>query len=56
MTDCYYAEEWPQQLGKLLGESRKPYLDSVIDSGGGDILGQTGALLKHGGKLVCYGM
>jgi hypothetical protein len=56
MANGHYAEDWPQHLGKLLGESHKPYLDSVIDSGGGDILGQTGALLKYGGKVICYGM
>ena len=31
-------------------------LDAVIDSGGGDILGQISNYLKQGGKVVCYGM
>ena len=32
------------------------FLDSVIDSAGGDIMKQTLKLLKSGGKVVCYGM
>lgn len=31
-------------------------LDAVIDSAGGDIMGQTGKILKLGGRVVCYGM
>ena len=31
-------------------------LDVVIDSGGGNIMAQTGRILKHGGSVVCYGM
>ena len=31
-------------------------LDAVIDSGGGNILGQISNYLKQGGKVVCYGM
>lgn len=31
-------------------------LDAIIDSAGGDILGQTVRLLNNGAKVVCYGM
>ncbi len=31
-------------------------LDAIIDSAGGDIMGQTGKILKLGGRVVCYGM
>lgn len=31
-------------------------LDAVIDSGGGDIMGQVNRVLKPGGKVVVYGM
>ena len=31
-------------------------LDAIIDSGGGDIMGQAGKILKQGGRVVCYGM
>ena len=31
-------------------------LDVVIDSGGGEIMIQTSKILKHGGKVICYGM
>lgn len=31
-------------------------LDAMIDSAGGDILGQTVRLLNNGAKVVCYGM
>ncbi|KAF9014298.1 hypothetical protein BDQ17DRAFT_1342466 [Cyathus striatus] len=31
-------------------------LDAVIDSGGGDIMGQISKYLKQGGRVVCYGM
>jgi NADPH:quinone reductase-like Zn-dependent oxidoreductase len=55
-ADAWDAEEWPVELGNLLKKTGRPYLDAVIDSGGGDILGQTSKLLKAGGKLVCYGM
>ena len=31
-------------------------LDAIIDSAGGDIMGQAGKILKQGGRVVCYGM
>lgn len=49
-----HSEEWPAQLGALLGKNTE--LDVVIDSGGGEIMMQTNKLLKHGGRVVCYGM
>jgi len=51
----YKSGSWPSELGKLLKE-RNATLDAVIDSAGGDILGQTSRLLRAGGKVVCYGM
>ena len=32
------------------------YLDAVIDSSGGDIIGHVARLLKHGGIISIYGM
>lgn len=54
----YTAKDWPARLAKLLQEHGRGELDSVIDGGGGDILGMLGkpGLLKFGGKVVCYGM
>jgi len=31
-------------------------IDAIIDSAGGDIMGQAGKYLKQGGRVVCYGM
>jgi NADPH:quinone reductase-like Zn-dependent oxidoreductase len=45
---------WPKTLASLLPPSR-PYLDAVIDSGGGPIANQVTRLLKHGGVIACYG-
>ncbi|KAG6872132.1 hypothetical protein C0995_012669 [Termitomyces sp. Mi166 len=50
----YKDKKWPSQLGALLGKGRE--LDVVIDSGGGEIMMQTNKILKHGGRVVCYGM
>lgn len=47
--------DWPKQLASLLPSSR-PYLDAVIDSGGGSICSQVSRILKNGGSVVCYGM
>jgi NADPH:quinone reductase-like Zn-dependent oxidoreductase len=51
-------DDWPTQIAVLLKKDTKGsgLLDAVIDSGGGDIMGQTGKFLKHGGRVVCYGM
>lgn len=40
-------------------ESGRPediLLNSVIDSGGGDIMSKVGRVLRRGGKVVVYGM
>ena len=51
------AEDWPGQLAKLLAKrGGSVLLDAVIDSGGGDIMGQVNKILKPGGKVVVYGM
>ena len=52
-----FQESWPTQIGALLAKEKKgTMLDTIIDSGGGDIMVQTGRLLKQGGRVVCYGM
>lgn len=57
------TETWPTKLGALLKEHSKgsrnlddALLSAVIDSGGGDIMGQTSKFLKGGGRVVIYGM
>ena len=54
----YKNQDWSVQLGKLLAQNggKGAQLDAVIDSGGGDLMGQVGKLLKAGGKVVVYGM
>lgn len=54
----YKSKDWPAQLGKLLvkNSGKGALLSAVIDSGGGDIMGQVGKILKPGGKVVVYGM
>ena len=54
----YKNKDWPVQLGKQLvqGGGKAAQLDAVIDSGGGDLMGQVGKMLKAGGKVVVYGM
>ncbi len=51
----YTNDEWPKELAKLL-PAEQPYLDSVIDGAGGDIVVRTIPLLKPGGVISCYGM
>ncbi|KAM0750851.1 NAD(P)-binding protein [Meredithblackwellia eburnea MCA 4105] len=51
----YKDAQWAKTLSTLLPKSR-PYLDAVIDSGGGAIVSQTVKLLKAGGVVSCYGM
>lgn len=49
--------DWPASLAELLtkaGGSSK--IQAIIDSAGGDIIGQTGRLLDYGARVVCYGM
>ncbi|TFK20539.1 NAD(P)-binding protein [Coprinopsis marcescibilis] len=53
----YKDANWPAEIHAQLQKERKGgVLDSVIDSGGGDILGKVSKILKPGGKVVCYGM
>lgn len=53
------VDEWPKDLGALLQKhsSKRPMLDVIIDSGGGEnLMQQVSRILKSGGRLVCYGM
>ena len=54
----YKIKDWPAQLQKLLEQDlgKGAQLSAVIDSGGGDIIGQVGKVLRGGGKVVVYGM
>ncbi|KAH8106922.1 hypothetical protein BXZ70DRAFT_915626 [Cristinia sonorae] len=60
----YKDKDWPAKLSKLIKEHSKASgnlesdeeLSAVIDSAGGDIMGQVSKYLKHGGKVVIYGM
>ena len=52
-------EDWPLQIWTALQNTSnkdQAELDAIIDSGGGDIFGKTGRILKAGGRVVCYGM
>jgi hypothetical protein len=50
--------KWPSQIAAQIKKNTpgRPTLDSVIYSGGGDIMGAVDPFLKIGGKVVCYGM
>lgn len=54
----YKQKDWPKQLEALVKKhsGKQGSLSAVIDSGGGDIMGQTGKILKAGGRVVVYGM
>ncbi|CAK5267074.1 unnamed protein product [Mycena citricolor] len=52
----YSDKTWPKQLAALLKSHGLRYVDSVIDSGGSEIMQQVGPVLAFGGKVVCYGM
>ncbi|KIJ61516.1 hypothetical protein HYDPIDRAFT_115660 [Hydnomerulius pinastri MD-312] len=54
----YKSKEWANQLAKILQQQTagSGLIDAVIDSGGGDIMGQVNKILKPGGKVVVYGM
>ena len=57
ITILFCKESWPVQVSALLAKEKKgTMLDAIIDSGGGDIMGQAGKILKQGGRVVCYGM
>ena len=50
------TEDWPKQLHALLQKNGGGLLSTVIDAGGGDILGKTSPILKQGGRVVVFGM
>ncbi|GAA6010903.1 hypothetical protein JCM10207_003982 [Rhodosporidiobolus poonsookiae] len=50
----YKDDSWPKQLASLLPPSR-PFLDAVVDSGGGPLGNQLARLLKDGAIISCYG-
>ncbi|KAF8315459.1 NAD(P)-binding protein [Clavulina sp. PMI_390] len=53
----YKAKNWPELLRELLAQAGgKPTIDAVMDSAGGDIVGQLGKVLSHGARVVIYGM
>ncbi|OCH93814.1 NAD(P)-binding protein [Obba rivulosa] len=57
----YKDKNWPAELAGILAQANRQggtptELSAVIDSGGGDITGQTNKLLKAGGRIVVYGM
>lgn len=54
----YKENDWPSRLGKLLVQhgGKGAQLSAVIDSAGGDIMGQISRILKAGGRVVVYGM
>ncbi|RDA83744.1 hypothetical protein CP532_3658 [Ophiocordyceps camponoti-leonardi (nom. inval.)] len=51
----YRLPDWDARLRALLPKER-PYLDSVIDGAGGDIIARSLTLLRTGGVVVQYGM
>ena len=50
------VEDWPDQLGALLKANGKGLLNTVVDAGGGDIMGKTFPIMKPGGRVVVFGM
>ncbi|KAF2668553.1 NAD(P)-binding protein [Microthyrium microscopicum] len=51
----YREKDWASKLESLLPEKR-PFLDTIIDGAGGDIIKVGNGLLKQGGVIVSYGM
>ncbi|KAL9931945.1 hypothetical protein V8E36_009260 [Tilletia maclaganii] len=52
----YKDDDWPKKIRALLPKNR-PYLDSVVDSAGGDIVqASVKAGLRLGGRVVVFGM
>lgn len=53
----YKRGDWPTALEGLLAKAGKDTrLSAVIDSGGSELMAQLGKVLKHGGRVVVYGM
>jgi NADPH:quinone reductase-like Zn-dependent oxidoreductase len=50
-----FTDSWPDKLGALLKQNRTE-LAAVIDAGGDEIMVKMSKYLKHGGRVVCYGM
>jgi len=51
----YKDEAWEKELKKQLPKDR-PYIDTIIDGAGGNIVAKAVRLLKPGGVIVQYGM
>ncbi|KAJ7926262.1 hypothetical protein B0H13DRAFT_1973244 [Mycena leptocephala] len=51
----YSEDSWPDKLGALLRQNRTE-LAAIIDAGGDEIMVKMSKYLKHGGRVVCYGM
>lgn len=51
----YREKDWDRQLLRILPTSR-PYIDTVIDGAGGDIVQRASNFLKQSGTIVSYGM
>lgn len=54
----YKQGDWASTLEGFLAKDggKEARLSAVIDSAGGEIMSQVGKILKHGGKVVVYGM
>lgn len=50
----YKDSTWIKALQSQLPQSR-PYLDAVVDSGGGNIANTVARIMKDGGIVSCYG-
>jgi len=51
----YKVDGWEKELRKMLPKDR-PYIDSIIDGAGGNIVSKATRLMKPGGVIVQYGM
>lgn len=51
----YKDEAWEKELKKILPKDR-PFIDTIIDGAGGNVISKATRLLKAGGVVVQYGM
>lgn len=51
----YKGKDWDKELLKQLPKDR-PFIDSVIDGAGGDVVKRSMRFMKQGGVIVSYGM
>ncbi|CAG8974616.1 hypothetical protein HYALB_00009793 [Hymenoscyphus albidus] len=51
----YKGEKWEKELKELLPKDR-PFIDTIIDGAGGNVVSKAAKLLKSGGTIVQYGM